>query len=172
MHCSPTKGALIDVLGEEHVSFIRIRRNRFEVARSYLVEHKWPCNGDGMFMLCPWEHGSLILQHVTLPHDKWHLLNAFQKLLWMQDEVAFRWQQLRLDSKASTLEVAWTKDTESVGSIPSDVMNVQVYTDADIKRMTEESRDAMSSSSSSDQSHSHLRGERSGYLPRHHAVRR
>jgi len=84
--------ALVSVLGAQHVTFVRIRRPRSEIALSYLAEHKWPCNGEGMFVLCPWEHGSLLLQRVINARAKWSSLNAYQKLLWLSDEVEYRWR--------------------------------------------------------------------------------
>jgi hypothetical protein len=66
-----------------------------------------------MMVLCPWEHGSLLLQQISRPALKWNLLNAYQKLLWMQDEVSYRWHvlsQYMAKEKAVTLEVRWRKN--------------------------------------------------------------
>ena len=80
---------LIDFL--PHVTVVRIRRPRVMNAMSYFEEGKIPCNGRGMFVLCPWWHDAVLRP----TQDQWEQLSGFQRCLWMIDEVEARWQLLR-----------------------------------------------------------------------------
>ena len=100
--------ALIRALGAGRISFLRIRRGRHQNAISFLRENKVPCNGEGALVLCPFDHGSVLLQDDANWPAKWTKLNGYQKCLFMVDEVEARWTALtRAHPGLETLEVSW-----------------------------------------------------------------
>ena len=97
--------ALVRAIAPDRLAFIRIRRNRSNNAKSFLANKAIPCGGNynaetaslgkGMFILCPWDHGSVILGDDPDALTKWEKLNDFQRCLWYVDEVEARWQLLK-----------------------------------------------------------------------------
>ena len=84
--------ALMRAIVPERLAFIRIRRSREKTAVSHFVSGNIPCGskasstnksaplGKGMFILCPWEHGSVLLASDPEASSKWDKLNSFQKV--------------------------------------------------------------------------------------------
>lgn len=92
--------ALVRAIAPDRLAFIRLRRNRTNTAISYYSNQKIPCGGDykedaglgpGMFILCPWDHGSVLLGDDPDAYEKWESLNDFQRCLWYVDEIEARW---------------------------------------------------------------------------------
>lgn len=102
--------ALLEKIGADRVSFLRIRRNRTNAAASFLSSNRIPCNENGDFVLCPWEHGSVLLDSVVEPKTKWGALNEYQRCLWFVDEVEARWVlfQQRHANSLRFLELNWS----------------------------------------------------------------
>lgn len=102
--------ALVHILGISRVWLVRIRRARLANAVSYYVEKKIPCSGNGMYVLCPKSHGSILFADMKKDkaHSRWKLANALERCLWLIDEVEARWQSLLLaNPKLSRREINW-----------------------------------------------------------------
>jgi hypothetical protein len=94
--------SLARLISPDRLAFIRLRRNRTSTAISFYSSQAIPCGGyynsseanlgHGMFVLCPWDHGSIILQNDDSAYEKWEQLTDFQRCLWYVDEVEARWQ--------------------------------------------------------------------------------
>jgi hypothetical protein len=110
--------ALLNHLDSLNYSYaiVRIRRNRYEVALSLLFtethspKSENPCN-TLLFRLCPFDRVEDVILH---PPNKyiWNKFTAFQKALWMIDEVEARWDLIKKRNKLHPfhiLEVYWGK---------------------------------------------------------------
>ena len=102
--------AWVRALGAHRVSFVRIRRGRHSNAMSFIAESKIPCNGNGLLVLCPFDHGSVLMESDPDWPAKWSKLNKYQRCLWLIDEVEARWSALETQHSldgVEMLEVEW-----------------------------------------------------------------
>lgn len=80
--------ALIQVLGDK-VKFVRLRRNKFDVAHSFWAEKGYgPCSSRCLFCSCPLDP----MTRLKVPGSIWSSMSSFQKYLWFVDEVEAQWQ--------------------------------------------------------------------------------
>jgi len=115
--------ALADLLGARRVRFLRVRRNRLDLAYSKWVSvtnggtkspefseeddvSLGPCAADCAWCFCPIDAASVCVPLGSV----WARLNPFQKFLWEVDEIECQWQKLVNDAspRFRTLEVNWT----------------------------------------------------------------
>ncbi|EGD77298.1 hypothetical protein PTSG_08392 [Salpingoeca rosetta] len=101
--------ALADILGDR-VRFVRLRRNRFDTAYSYMPKRGGPCQQQCHYCLCPLDRAA----RCPAPSgDVWNSLNSFQQYLWSVDEVECQWQAL-LQSRPHLqhMEINWSGTIE------------------------------------------------------------
>ena len=105
--------ALLHIIGIEHATFLRIRRSRRSTAVSFYSSKRAPCTDKGDFVLCPWEHGSELLDRLEEPRRKWDQLNNYQRCIWFVDEVEVKWALFRKQNPTMHAVVLnWTTDAE------------------------------------------------------------
>lgn len=98
-----TLPALADYFGAS-ARFVRLRRNRIDLALSFSKKGRGPCSDRCLKCLCPLD------THVRclVPGEIWGQLNVFQRYLWVVDEVECQWQALVRSRKTlRTLELDW-----------------------------------------------------------------
>jgi hypothetical protein len=100
--------ALIDVLGDR-AKFVRLRRNKLDVAYSYAQKDGGPCTHRCIFCLCPLDAAA----RMPIPGEVWEQLSVFQQYLWFVDELEGQWQAvLRGRPNINYMEMDWTKVIE------------------------------------------------------------
>jgi hypothetical protein len=105
--------ALLYTIGIEHTTFLRIRRSRRSTAVSFYSSNRRPCTDKGDFVLCPWEHGSELLDRLKEPRRKWDQLNDYQRCLWFVDEVEVKWALFRKQNPTvHAVVLNWTTKAE------------------------------------------------------------
>jgi len=106
----------LEQIGTDAVTIlrIRIRRSRTNTATSFHSSKRIPCNGNGDFVLCSWDHGSVLLDNGDEAKIKWGELNKYQRCLWFIDEVEARWTLLqeRHTGKLHFKEFNWSTDED------------------------------------------------------------
>eukprot|EP00041_Stephanoeca_diplocostata_P030419 m.919899 g.919899 ORF g.919899 m.919899 type:complete len:439 (+) comp23754_c0_seq19:102-1418(+) len=114
---SMVAGTLASVFGPDRVSFLRVRRNRLDLAYSKYVSvsHRGltdqeddytlgPCSTACEWCLCPLDAATVCLP----PGDVWAELTPFQKFLWEIDEVECVWRALQQEHpNIDVLEIDW-----------------------------------------------------------------
>lgn len=97
--------ALVDRL-KGRIRFIRLRRNRFDVAYSFHTKADGPCMHHCVYCPCPLDAAT----RCPVPGHLWGSLNAYQQYLWAVDEVECMWQALiRSRPDVPTLVLEWSK---------------------------------------------------------------
>jgi hypothetical protein len=95
--------ALIDVLGDR-AKFIRLRRNKLDIAYSYAQKNGGPCTSRCIFCLCPLDAAA----RMPVEGSTWGKLSIFQQYLWFVDELEGQWQTvLRRNPEINYIEVNW-----------------------------------------------------------------
>jgi len=123
--------AFVRTLGFDRVSFVRIRRSRHANAVSYFTEGKVPCNGLGTFVLCPFDHGSVLLRSDPEWVSKWNKLNGYQRCLFLIDEVEARWTAFMTQHPNMEIhEVDW----ESVGDVAAGLQSTAAFMDEQVSQ--------------------------------------
>lgn len=120
------RGRTIECLAEalqEHVAFVRVRRNRYKIATSFIRTETrrgpivTPCMRahkvypHPIHATCPFDNAG----DTNLMTDKetWKALTPFQKFLWYADEMEHRWHTLRRSfPKATFFEITWEEPDE------------------------------------------------------------
>lgn len=113
---------LADVLGPQGV-FIRIRRNRHDVAMSFSSHYYTPCmtsdNIHPQVSVCPHsqEKATAGPVYLDVADDIWNAFTPFQRFLWYADEVEERWHQLTSSKKNRSnspefYEITWSDSHE------------------------------------------------------------
>ena len=112
--------AFVRALGAHRVSFIRYRRTRHDNALSYHKEKKIPCTGLGGLVLCPFDHGSVLLAGDPHWPSKWKKLSDYQKCLFLVDEVEARWTAFREQHPTiEALDISWRNGSEVAAGLES-----------------------------------------------------
>lgn len=97
--------ALIQILGDS-AKFIRLRRNKLDVAYSYAQKAGGPCTARCIFCLCPLDSATKL----AVTGDIWEQFSVYQKYLWFVDEVEAQWQSLLLEyPDINRVELDWNK---------------------------------------------------------------
>jgi hypothetical protein len=98
--------ALSQVLGKR-ARFVRVRRNRIDVAYSYAQKGQGPCSPTCKFCLCPLDP----LARCPVDGLIWRSLSVFQQYLWFVDELECQWQAFLASAPADTIftEINWDK---------------------------------------------------------------
>ena len=100
--------ALIDVLGDS-AKFVRLRRNKMDVAYSYAQKNGGPCTHRCIFCLCPLDAAA----RMPIPGGLWEELSIYQRYLWFVDELEGQWQAvLRRSPGINYIEMDWDKKIE------------------------------------------------------------
>jgi hypothetical protein len=98
--------ALSQVLGKR-ARFVRMRRNRIDVAYSFAQKGQGPCSPTCKFCLCPLD------PLVRCPVDGliWRSMSVFQQFLWFVDELECQWQSFLSSSPDEVVvtELNWDK---------------------------------------------------------------
>lgn len=113
---------LADVLGPQGV-FIRIRRNRHDVAMSFSSHYYTPCmtsdNIHPQVSVCPHsqEKATAGPVYLDVADDIWNAFTPFQRFLLYADEVEERWHQLTSSKKNRSnspefYEITWSDSHE------------------------------------------------------------
>ena len=98
---------LINLLGSS-ARFIRLRRNRLDVAYSYFQKNGGPCTHRCIFCICPLD----AVARLPVPGALWERLSIYQRYLWFVDELEGQWQAILRSPLAKELkyiEVDWDK---------------------------------------------------------------
>ena len=99
--------ALIEVLGDR-ASFVRLRRNKFDTAYSYVQKNGGPCTHRCHYCLCPMDAAARMP-----PVDGgrlWDRMSVYQQYLWFVDEVEAQWQAIVHNyPQIRRLELDWDK---------------------------------------------------------------
>ena len=82
--------ALADVLGKQ-ARFVRMRRNRLDVAYSYAQKLDGPCAIGCKYCICPMDP----LARCPVSAAIWERLSVYQQFLWFVDELECQWQAVR-----------------------------------------------------------------------------
>lgn len=97
--------ALIQVLGDR-AKFIRLRRNKLDVAYSYAQKAGGPCTARCIFCLCPLD----AVARLAMTGNLWESLSVYQKYLWFVDELEAQWQStLKEYPTINHMELDWDK---------------------------------------------------------------
>ena len=80
---------LAQMLGKQ-VRFVRMRRNRLDVAYSYAQKGEGPCSPACIYCLCPLD----AIARCPVDGQTWGMLTLFQQYLWFVDELECQWQAL------------------------------------------------------------------------------
>jgi len=111
---------LADLLGDSAV-FLRIRRNRYDVAMSFSSHFYTPCltsnQSHPMVSLCPHsvERGVAGPVYLNVTDVVWDAFTPFQRFLWYADEVEERWHVMQSASRTSSPQfhqVTWSTTKE------------------------------------------------------------
>jgi hypothetical protein len=103
-------------------AFVRIRRNRYDIAISHVRQYKehWniseaPCKAEGIVVYCPSDQVGPVALPVQI--GIWNQLTDFQKFLWLADELEYRFHKLKMEIPGPRyLEMTWsTGDELAVG---------------------------------------------------------
>ena len=111
--------ALVRAIGVGRLAVVRIRRSKISTAFSYYSEGNIPCTL-GMFVLCPWHHGSVLLPLAggNSSQKKWDQLTDWDRCLWLVDEVEARWTAFRAaHPDLASIETNWSNETELTSAI-------------------------------------------------------
>ena len=116
---------LADLLQDEGVAFVKVRRNRYDIANSFASAFKHSCmhadKGAPVVSLCP--HSSEVESgagSVNLPvtDDIWdNNMTTLQRFLWYADEMEHRWHTLQKreykeGSRPDFYEITWSTPDE------------------------------------------------------------
>ena len=104
------RGPVFECLAKSSIAndlaIIFIRRNRYHIARSFTRNRLTPCLRDATndfdkshhhpnIAYCPHSADGNGPAALSLPDDQWKRLTAFQKFLWMADDMEYRFHKLR-----------------------------------------------------------------------------
>ena len=104
-----------------HITFVRVRRNRYETMRSLMYQgHDFTPLQTIFYRYYPTENEANII--LKLPdQNKAELLNGTNPFFWYIDEVEARWQKLLQDTEnnpaVSTMELYWSSSHPEEGSM-------------------------------------------------------
>jgi hypothetical protein len=98
------RGRLLECLADqlrEKVTFVRIRRNRYDIARSFSEQFKTPCikgtkpgRKHPHTTVCPRSGEDIGPVNLRVDDDVWDGMTPFQRFLWYADEMEHRWHTL------------------------------------------------------------------------------
>lgn len=96
---------LAQMLGKQ-VRFVRMRRNRLDVAYSYSQKGEGPCSPACIYCLCPLDP----IARCPVDGETWGMLTLFQQYLWFVDELECQWQALVYNEPGITrVDLNWDK---------------------------------------------------------------
>lgn len=111
-------GQLVDVLGPHRLGFVRLRRNRIDLAYSKMVSVRaeglqeieddfgfGPCAQSCVWCFCPLDAATVCLP----PGSVWSKMTPFMRFLWEVDELECLWRLVLQNAPSlRTLEVNWS----------------------------------------------------------------
>jgi len=130
------RGRILECLADhlkEQVVFVRVRRNRYAIARSFARDNVTPCitspynsqlksnkvTGQRKIhpeiTLCPRSDEGIGPVNLPVPDGIWDAMTPFQRFLWYADEMEHRWHTLtsKYNDGQSYHEITWS-DTEEL----------------------------------------------------------
>eukprot|EP00035_Acanthoeca_spectabilis_P034539 m.29584 g.29584 ORF g.29584 m.29584 type:complete len:397 (-) comp6717_c0_seq1:2761-3951(-) len=97
--------ALVRVLGDK-AKFIRLRRNKKDVAYSYYQKGGDPCTGKCIYCICPLDAAA----RIPVRGEIWEKLSVYQRYLWFVDELEAQWQATKKTfPNINFVEIDWDK---------------------------------------------------------------
>lgn len=122
---------LADLL-QDDVAFIKIRRNRHDIANSFAHKFQSPCMADAQkphrprVALCPRStevaSGAGPVNLPVANDAVWDTMTPFQRFLWNADEIEHRWhtlQQREYKASPSFYEITWSDSEELTSGFES-----------------------------------------------------
>jgi len=118
-----TLECLADRLGEL-INFVRIRRNRYAIAKSFVEGNKrkssfTPCMTKmkgykkPSVATCPRSDEGIGAVNLPVSDEIWDSMSPFQRFLWYSDEIEHRWHTMTLKySNPSYFEITWSDPEE------------------------------------------------------------
>ena len=82
------KFARTDTTHQDKAKFVRLRRNKKDVAYSYYTKGGGPCTRRCIFCICPLDSAA----RLPMTGGLWESLSVYQKYLWFVDELEAQWQ--------------------------------------------------------------------------------
>lgn len=73
---------------QDKAKFIRLRRNKKDVAYSYYQKGGDPCTGKCIYCICPLDAAA----RIPVRGEIWEKLSVYQRYLWFVDELEAQWQ--------------------------------------------------------------------------------
>lgn len=103
--------ALVKALGDNG-RFIRLRRNKKDVAFSYSQKRGGPCTAQCIYCICPLDASA----RIPVRGEVWEKMSKYQRYLWFVDELEAQWQAtVKTFPGIKYIEVDWdTKLTSSM----------------------------------------------------------
>jgi len=132
------RGRILECLADqlkEQVMFVRIRRNRYAIAKSFANISITPCvtslHNDQLTPLshkkrvhpsiavCPRSDEGTGPVNLPVSDEVWDDMTPFQRFLWYADEMEHRWHSLKskYNNGQTYREITWTKPNELEGGI-------------------------------------------------------
>eukprot|EP00977_Amphora_coffeiformis_P008763 scaffold1984_cov162-Amphora_coffeaeformis.AAC.12 len=97
---------------------VRIYRNRYQIARSFIKDFSTSCMRTGdkknhpVVAVCPWDQAGIPNLIVASP-EIWSDFTPFQRFLWYADEMEHRWYTLQRDfPKVTFWDASWETPEE------------------------------------------------------------
>jgi len=85
----------------EDAAFVRIRRNRYDIARSFSHDFQTPCTKKKKGLkhpalaICPRSNENAGSVNLPVSDKIWDALTPFQRFLWYADEMEYRWHTMK-----------------------------------------------------------------------------
>jgi hypothetical protein len=115
---------------EDDIAFVRIRRNRHDIAHSFASSFMTPCYGNEegdderhpVLSYCPIKRKVNDNDNPPVPlhveTNTWMKFNAFQKFLWLADDLEMRWVYFqKYFPNSHYVDISWSDPDELVGGI-------------------------------------------------------